>query len=162
MEEVTCNLRERIITSHAVVKTPPPLPRIRMSRIHLVQIFQNLISNALKFVEKDPVIVIDGNVKDDVFIISIKDNGIGINKEYEHKIFNLFHQLNKRKHYEGTGIGLTICKNIVDKYNGKIWFESQQGKGTTFFISLPISVIHSTEEDANDTQELKLELAEAN
>ena len=58
-----------------------------------VQIFQNLISNALKFVEKDPVITIDGNVKDNEFIISVKDNGIGINKEYEHKIFNLFHQL---------------------------------------------------------------------
>ncbi len=162
LEEVTCNLRERIITSNAVVKTPPPLPPIRMSRIHLVQIFQNLMSNALKFVEKDPVIIIDGNVKDNEFIISISDNGIGINKEYEHKIFNLFHQLNKRKQYEGTGIGLTICKNIVDKYNGKIWFESEQGKGTTFFISLPISVIQSEEEKANNAQELKLELAKAN
>jgi len=163
LEEVSCNLRERIITSNAVVKTPPPLPPIRMSRIHLVQIFQNLISNALKFVEKDPVIIIDGNVKDNEFIISVQDNGIGINKEYEQKIFNLFHQLNKRKHYEGTGIGLTICKNIVDKYNGKIWFESEQGRGTTFFISLPINVIQTQEGESTESgQELKLDLAEAN
>lgn len=157
LEEVSCNLRERIITSKAVIKTPPPLPAIRMSRIHLLQIFQNLISNALKFVEKDPVIVIDGNIKNDEFIISIQDNGIGIKKEYEHKIFNLFHQLNKRKQYEGTGIGLTICKNIVDKYNGKIWFESAEGKGTTFFISLPISVINKSE--VSESEEVEFEVA---
>ena len=141
LEEVSCNLREKIIRTKAIIQYPPPLPSVRMSRIHLIQLFQNLISNALKFVEKEPYIKIDGKIKGDQFILIVTDNGIGINKDYEHKIFNLFHQLNKRKHYEGTGIGLTICKNIVDKYNGKIWFESQRGEGTTFFISFPINMI---------------------
>ncbi len=157
LEEVSCNLREKILRKEAVINFPSNLPSICMSRIHLVQIFQNLISNALKFVEVTPVIDIEGKVKNEFFIISVKDNGIGINKDYEDKIFNLFHQLNKRKHYDGTGIGLTICKNIVDKYDGKIWFESEINKGTTFFISLPIKMIEAKVET---TSESLLEVAE--
>ncbi|MEM8908599.1 MAG: tetratricopeptide repeat protein, partial [Bacteroidota bacterium] len=160
LEEVSCNLREKIIRKEAVINLPPALPAIRMSRIHLVQIFQNLISNALKFVEGAPVITINGEVSDQAFLISVQDNGIGINKDYEHKIFNLFHQLNKRQQYGGTGIGLTICKNIVDKYDGKIWFESELNKGTTFFISLPIHIV-STENVTTQSSEMVLEIAEA-
>lgn len=158
LEEVSCNLREKIIRKKAVIDIPKSMPSIRMSRIHLVQIFQNLIGNALKFVETDPQVEIKGVVENDCFIISVKDNGIGINKDYEDKVFNLFHQLNKRQQYGGTGIGLTICKNIVDKYDGKIWFESELKKGTTFFISLPISMVE-TEPTAN-TIEKVLEPAE--
>jgi len=114
----------------------------------------------LKFVQDKPIVFINGVVEGDQFLISVKDNGIGINKDYEHKIFNLFHQLNKRQQYEGTGIGLTICKNIVDKYDGKIWFESELNKGTTFFISLPINIV-KTEINAAKNDQQVLEIADA-
>ncbi|MEM9823506.1 MAG: tetratricopeptide repeat protein [Bacteroidota bacterium] len=160
LDEVSCNLREKIIRTEAEINFPETLPAIRMSRIHLVQIFQNLIGNALKFVKEKPLVEIKGVVENNQFLISVKDNGIGINKEYEHKIFNLFHQLNKRQQYEGTGIGLTICKNIVDKYDGKIWFESELNKGTTFFISLPISIIN-TEQTPSTNKPQILAIADA-
>ena len=73
-------------------------------------------------------------------ILTIQDNGIGISKEYGNKVFVLFQQLNKKDKFEGTGIGLTICKNIVEKYNGKIWFESEENIGTKFYISIPTNV----------------------
>ena len=70
-------------------------------------------------------------------VLSIEDNGIGIKKDFSNKVFVLFQQLNKKGEFDGTGIGLTICKNIVEKYNGRIWFESEENVGTKFFISIP-------------------------
>ena len=112
---------------------------IPISKLHGTQLFQNLLSNAMKFVDnKKPMIEIVSKNNSDSIIIEIKDNGIGIEKEYGDKIFNLFQRLHKNDvRYEGTGVGLAICKNIVEKYNGKIWFESEKDKGTTFFIALP-------------------------
>lgn len=139
LEDVCGNLREKIISNEAILHLPTEKIDLQISRVHLLQLMQNLIGNGLKFIPKgrQPVIKVETELTMDAFIISVADNGIGINQDYAHKVFNLFHQLDKRAGYEGTGIGLTICKNIVDKYNGKIWFDSVLTEGTTFYISLP-------------------------
>ena len=139
LDDVCGNLREKIISNDALLHFPSEKIDLKISRVHILQLMQNLIGNGLKFIPKDrqPIIRVDTQLTSEAFVISVSDNGIGINQDYAHKVFNLFHQLNKRAGYEGTGIGLTICKNIVDKYNGKIWFESVLTEGTTFYISLP-------------------------
>jgi len=139
LKDVTGNLREKIISNKAVLDFPSEKIDLKISRVHLLQLMQNLIGNGLKFIPKgrQPRIEVETKLTMDAFVISVSDNGIGINENYSHKVFNLFHQLDKRAGYEGTGIGLTICKNIVDKYNGKIWFDSVLTEGTTFHISLP-------------------------
>jgi len=142
LEDVSENLREKIITNEATLDFPTEKIDLQISRVHLLQLMQNLIGNGLKFIPKgrQPMIKVETKLTADAFIISVADNGIGINQDYAHKVFNLFHQLDKRAGYEGTGIGLTICKNIVDKYNGKIWFDSVLTEGTTFHISLPSEI----------------------
>ncbi len=116
-------------------------PPLLINRVHLTQIVQNLLSNAMKFSTITPIITIHGQIKNEQFLLTLKDNGIGIKKEYSNKIFRLFQRLNKTPQYEGTGIGLAICKQIIEKYGGRIWFESEEGKGTTFFIALPLSIV---------------------
>ena len=137
IEDVKANLRNAIETKNAVIEYNPNMPSVRMNKLHLMQLFQNLIGNALKFSTHQPIITVYGKQDTDHILLSVKDNGIGIKKEFAGKIFVLFQQLNKKGLFEGTGIGLTICKNIVEKYNGTIWFESFEGEGTTFFISIP-------------------------
>ncbi len=142
LEDVCGNLREKIVSNEAVLELPTEKIDLQISRVHLLQLMQNLIGNGLKFIPEGrrPIIKVKTELTSDAFIISVADNGIGINQDYAHKVFNLFHQLDKRAGYEGTGIGLTICKNIVDKYNGKIWFDSVLTEGTTFHISLPLEI----------------------
>lgn len=139
IQEVTDNLQNTISAKNAVISCANYLPALKMNRLHITQLFQNLISNGLKFTDETPLIEIKGKAENHQIIYSVSDNGIGMNKDHAGKVFNLFHQLNKNSHYEGTGIGLTICKNIVDKYDGKIWFESVESKGTQFFISFPVA-----------------------
>ena len=91
-------------------------------------------------------------MQNDSWLITLQDNGIGMKTEYSDKIFRLFQRLSRSPQYEGTGIGLSICKHIVDKYNGKIWFESVEGEGTTFFISFPLSVVKFEREFAIHTE----------
>ena len=137
LEDVKANLRNAIESKNAQVICDSNLPSIRMNRLHLLQLFQNLIGNALKFTTSMPIVTIGGKEENGHVILTIQDNGIGINKEYGNKVFVLFQQLNKKDKFEGTGIGLTICKNIVEKYNGKIWFDSEENIGTKFYISIP-------------------------
>jgi signal transduction histidine kinase len=137
---------------HSIIDVSGVLPSLWVSRLHLTQLFQNLLSNSMKFSDKQPHICIQGKVKDDQFIITIKDNGIGMKSEYSDKIFRLFQRLSRSPQYEGTGIGLAICKNIVDNYNGKIWFESAEGVGTTFFISIPIALVKFEKEITQNTE----------
>jgi signal transduction histidine kinase len=136
IDEVCKNLRSTIEQKKAIIEYGE-LPSVTINKAHLGQIFQNLIGNALKFSKDTPIIHISGEEKNGNIIYSVSDNGIGINKDYADKVFKLFHRLHKDKGYEGTGIGLTICKNILYKYNGDIWFESEEGHGTTFFIRIP-------------------------
>jgi signal transduction histidine kinase len=136
--DVEDNLRSAIEAKNAQIVYQKNLPSVQMNRLHMTQLFQNLIGNALKFTEKPPVVKVNAVEENGNLILTIEDNGIGIKKDYSSKIFVLFQQLNKKGQFEGTGIGLTICKNIVEKYNGKIWFESEENIGTKFYISLPM------------------------
>jgi light-regulated signal transduction histidine kinase (bacteriophytochrome) len=105
----------------------------------MVQMFQNLISNAIKFRGKaDPEINIGCSKVKKEWIFSVKDNGIGISKAYYNKIFLIFQRLHAREEYPGTGIGLTICKKIAENHNGKIWVESEPGKGSVFYFTIPM------------------------
>lgn len=139
--EVTQSLYKKIEDSQATITFGDSMPRLNMSRIHATQLVQNLVSNGLKFVEKNPYIEIKSQIIDNKAILSIKDNGIGIDKISGSKLFNLFHRIHRdNSRFEGTGIGLALCKNIAEKYHGKIWFESEPNEGTTFFVQLPLAV----------------------
>jgi signal transduction histidine kinase len=137
LEEVQQNLKNTIDTKKVTIAYNSSLPVLKMSRLHQTQLFQNLISNAIKFSEETPVINIKYEDKNEKCLVSVSDNGIGIKTEYSAKVFKLFHRLSRDTQYEGTGVGLSICKSIVEKYHGKIWFESKEQQGTTFFIEIP-------------------------
>jgi PAS domain S-box-containing protein len=113
------------------------LPEIQANRMELTQLFQNLISNSIKFrSEKRPTILVKAVDKGDHWLFSVKDNGIGIDSIHSEKIFEIFKRLHSRAHYPGNGIGLAICKKIVERYGGKIWVNSKPGE-TVFFFTLP-------------------------
>jgi signal transduction histidine kinase len=132
------NLERSIAESNAAVSVDT-LPRVRIDTSHLQQVFQNLIGNAIKYraPHRRPVIHIGAEQKDGSWIFSVRDNGIGIEPEYKEKIFGLFTRLHGADSYPGTGIGLAICHRIIDRYHGRIWVESQPGKGSTFRFSIP-------------------------
>jgi two-component system CheB/CheR fusion protein len=114
------------------------LPIIKAVHISMMQLMQNLIGNALKYHGKsDPIIIVSAEETNTVWIFSVKDNGIGIDPIYAEKIFMPFQRLHLREHYEGTGIGLSICKKIIDRLKGKIWVESTLGGGACFKFSIP-------------------------
>ncbi len=116
------------------------MPEIILGDITRIrQLLQNLISNSIKFKNKtkQPTIIISCKEVKTKYIFSVSDNGIGIKNEYLEKIFLMFRKLNTSDQYEGTGMGLAICKKIIEQHNGKIWVESTFGNGTTFFFSLP-------------------------
>ena len=114
------------------------LPTLRMAPVHARQLFQNLIGNALKYSsERVPEIHISARRERELWTISVHDNGIGIDGEHTERIFGMFKRLHPVSRYSGTGMGLAICKKIVERYGGRIWVESQPGKGSTFSFSLP-------------------------
>ncbi len=138
VQEVVDSLRTRIDERTAQVTFKQDMPIVTMNRQHAIQLVQNLLNNGLKFVENTPKIDISTNIIGEKVIMSIRDNGIGIEKDSGAKLFQLFHRVHKdSSKFEGTGVGLALCKNIVEKYNGKIWFESEFNQGTEFFVELP-------------------------
>jgi signal transduction histidine kinase len=138
VSEVSENLRVVAEEKKARIMTKTELPHIFINRIHITQLIQNLVSNGIKFVEGSPVVEIGSSEDADNIVLFVKDNGIGIQLESGKKLFNLFHRLHRdTSKFEGTGVGLAVCKNIVEKYGGKIWFESVETKGTTFFMQFP-------------------------
>ena len=136
VETVLTNLEPLIEETKAVIKYDP-LPLIYANEQMMIQLFQNLIGNALKYHRETPEILISAIKEEDEYIFSIKDNGIGINPNHLGRIFTIFQRLHSREDYEGTGIGLAISLRILQKHHGKIWAESELGKGTTFYFTIP-------------------------
>lgn len=115
------------------------LPTVPGDNIQIGQVFQNLLSNALKFCPTTPQIRVFARREGAHWVFAVQDNGIGIAPEHAERIFALFQRLHANKEYPGTGIGLAICKKIVERHGGRIWVESELGKGATFFFTLPVN-----------------------
>jgi PAS domain S-box-containing protein len=131
------NLQTRIQESSAIVASDP-LPTVQADAIQLTRLFQNLISNAIKFCsERSPEIQIGARRQEGSWLFWVRDNGIGIEPQYGERIFLIFQRLHTRTQYPGTGIGLAICKRIVERHGGSIWVESRLGQGSTFYFTLP-------------------------
>lgn len=138
VKEVLADMTVSIKESNAVIEVNN-LPVMTGYPLEMRQLFQNLISNAIKFRKKDtqPVITVSAEKHINEWCFSVKDNGIGIDEKYSDKIFVIFKQLHNRNEYEGTGIGLSHCKKIVELHGGRIWQESVPEEGTTFFFTIP-------------------------
>jgi light-regulated signal transduction histidine kinase (bacteriophytochrome) len=146
LEEIACeevvaqvldDLQVAIGESDATM-TCDPLPVVMADPIQLGQLFQNLIGNALKFRgERPPEIHVGSEQKGDEWLLWVRDNGIGMEPQYIERIFVIFQRLHTRDEYPGTGIGLAVCKRIVERHGGRIWVESEPGQGSTFFFTLP-------------------------
>jgi signal transduction histidine kinase len=133
-------LAKMIEESEATIELPQPLPKIQANAVQIRQLLQNLVGNAIKYRTKDvkPIIIIRAKYTDDGMRIEVQDNGIGIDEKYYEDIFKMFRRLHSRREYEGTGIGLSVCKKIIEKHNGKIGVESKLGQGSTFWFTLPV------------------------
>jgi light-regulated signal transduction histidine kinase (bacteriophytochrome) len=139
VQEVIRNLENDIIQKNAIIELGN-LPVVKSSHSLLGHLIQNLVSNALKFVNPDtaPMIRISVEKEGSEWVFSVADNGIGINPEYADKVFEIFKRLNSRENYSGTGIGLALCKRIIELHNGKIWFEPNTSGGTIFRFTTPL------------------------
>ncbi len=126
------------IESHDALVLSENLPTVYGNRLQLTQVFQNLVDNAIKFKAKKrkPEIIISVNDLGDKWELIFKDNGIGISQEYFQRIFVIFQRLHTHEEYTGTGIGLAICKKIIERHGGEIWVDSKPGKGTAFHLSI--------------------------
>jgi signal transduction histidine kinase len=137
-DQTLADMQVAIEESGAVV-THDPLPTVMADDLQLGQVFQNLIGNAIKFRgEEPPRVHVSAQQEGDEWVFSVRDNGIGIDPEYADCIFEIFQRLHTQEEYPGTGIGLAICKKIVERHGGRIWVESQPGKGSTFYFTIPI------------------------
>jgi signal transduction histidine kinase len=137
LDQALANLQTAIEERSALVSSSE-LPTVWADHGMLVRLFQNLISNALKFCKAErPIVRIQAERRGADWVFSVADNGIGIDPQYKDRIFLIFQRLHKQSEYPGTGIGLAVCKRIVERNGGRIWLESEPGKGTTFFFTLP-------------------------
>jgi len=137
VQQSLSNLQIAIAEKNAVI-TYESLPTVMADEFQLVQLFQNLIGNAIKFCQDVPIIHIAASRNESEWLFSVRDNGIGIDPEYADRIFLIFERLHSRREYSGTGIGLAICQRIVERHGGRIWVESQSGEGATFYFTIPI------------------------
>jgi light-regulated signal transduction histidine kinase (bacteriophytochrome) len=132
------NLQVAVDESGAVI-THHPLPVVMADASQLTQVFQNLIGNAIKFCNQElPRIHVAAEPRGNEWLFSIRDNGIGIDPQYHDRIFDMSQRLHSRTEYPGTGLGLAICDKVVKRHGGRIWVESQTGKGATFYFTIPI------------------------
>ena len=139
------NLQVTLRESGAVV-TQSALPTVWSDPVQLTQLFQNLVGNGIKFRgEKPPSVRLEAKREDNHWHFTVADNGIGIAPKDFERIFVIFQRLHGRQRYPGTGIGLAICKKIVERHGGRIWVESEPGHGATFHFTIPITKDHATE-----------------
>ena len=144
LDQACADLRAAITESAAEI-SHGPLPTVRGNAGQLTHLFQNLIGNAIKFHADQPPQVHIGVQQQEnhshggaaCWVFSVQDNGIGIEPRYFDRIFLIFQRLHNREEYPGTGIGLAICKKIVERHGGQIWVESELGKGSTFRFTIP-------------------------
>lgn len=145
------------VESTAAEITRDKLPTVIGDPTMLTQLYQNLIGNALKFIEdRQPHIHLSAKREADHWVLGVSDNGIGMKSEYAERIFQPFQRLHSRSEYEGTGIGLSICKKTVDRHSGEIWVESEVGEGAKFLFTIPIA---DTDLPADQQNEPSMELA---
>jgi signal transduction histidine kinase len=138
LDQAIDNLRMVVKDSGAVI-TYDELPKVNADETQLIQLFQNLIDNAIKFRSREvPNIHISAKDNRSEWLFSVADNGIGIDPQYAERIFIIFQRLHEREKYPGTGIGLAICKRIIERHGGRIWVDSEPGKGSTFFFTIPM------------------------
>ncbi len=140
VDEILGELKPELIKKNVNIQSPKDLPHVIGSRKRLNQVFTNLITNAVKYMGPNPNPVVEiGSSKNGSMMATlwVKDNGIGIKKEYQNKLFQIFQRIPNQLKVEGTGIGLSIVKKIVEFNGGKVWVESDEGKGSQFFLSWP-------------------------
>ncbi len=135
LKQTLSNLRITI-NERAALVTIDELPIVFADGGQMIQLFQNLIGNALKFCNTSPRIHISAKEEADYYLLMVKDNGIGIEPQYYERIFQIFQRLHPKDEYGGTGIGLAICRRIIERHGGKIWVESEHGEGTIFKFTL--------------------------
>jgi PAS domain S-box-containing protein len=143
VEAVKKNLATTISETGAVISAAG-LPVVQGDQVPLMHVFQNLVSNALKYRSQElPRVTITAARDNALWRFAVEDNGIGIEREFHEQIFGIFKRLHDRKQYPGTGMGLAICQKIVERYGGRIWVESEPGKGSTFFFTVPYARTNS-------------------
>ncbi len=138
LNQVKQDLDFAIKQKQVVLSSKSPLPIVRCDPIQVAEVFKNLISNAIKFNSSSPPIVeVAAKERAGFFQLSVKDNGIGIKSSYQDQVLLPFERLHHYEEFEGTGVGLAICKKVVENYGGKIWLESEEGLGSIFYFTLP-------------------------
>lgn len=148
VREVLENLDWLIRRKGAIVNVAEPLPAVRADRTQLLQVFQNLIGNALKFSPDPPRVSVSARPQAGVVRFVVRDEGIGIDPAYFDKIFLVFQRLHTRSEYPGTGIGLAVCKKVIERHGGRIGVESEVGAGSTFWFTLPQATSASAQEES--------------
>jgi light-regulated signal transduction histidine kinase (bacteriophytochrome) len=137
LEKALANLKALVDESEATI-VQGKLPPVMADETQLIQLFQNLVGNALKFRGKTPPrVLVEAEREGNEWRFTVEDNGIGIESQYYERIFVIFQRLHGKEEYPGTGIGLAICKKIVERHGGRIGLDSQPGQGTTFWFTLP-------------------------
>ena len=137
LEQALLNLTTAIEGSGAEI-THGLLPLVQGDEVQLLQLFQNLLANAVKFHGAGkPQIQVQATPEGRHWVFAFRDNGIGIAPEHQERIFQIFQRLHTRQEYPGTGIGLALCKKIVERHGGRIWVESEPGQGATFYFTIP-------------------------
>lgn len=127
------------IAKNGATVTRDPLPTLHTDASQLVSVFQNLIANGIKYHgDQPPTVHVSAVASEEDWLFSIKDNGIGIEGEFADRIFDIFQRLHSKSEYSGTGIGLAICKKVIERHGGRIWVESEPPNGSTFFFTLPM------------------------